>query len=163
MSTQFSGVPLVSVGNAASWAGIACGASRRASGEMPGNSGEAPEITLDTRVVATLVALGSDMPGFMAQLVGEFTESVQRHTRGMRLAILHGDAEGLGFAAHSLKGSCGIIGARRMASMSGEVEENAYRAAGETLPMVVSLEIEYQAVRIALEAAVSEASTSPRP
>jgi HPt (histidine-containing phosphotransfer) domain-containing protein len=130
---------------------------------MPGNAGETPELTLDPRVVATLAALGSDTPGFMAELIGEFADSVQRHTRGMRLAILHGDAEGLGFAAHSLKGSCGIIGARRMASMTRKVEENAYRAAGETLPMVVSLEVEYQAVRIALEAAVSGGATSPRP
>jgi HPt (histidine-containing phosphotransfer) domain-containing protein len=120
-------------------------------------------MTLDTRVVATLAALGSDMPGFMDQLVGEFTDSVQRHTRGMRLAILHGDAEGLGFAAHSLKGSCGIIGARRMAAMTRQVEERASRTGDETLPLVLAIEREYESVQIALDAALSAAATSLQP
>ena len=163
MSTQTVSATLVSVGNGAAWAGTALTPVGRASGVVPGRAGETPDVTLDTRVVATLAALGSDMPGFMAQLVGEFADSVQRHTQGMRVAILHGDPEGLGFAAHSLKGSCGIIGARRMAAMTRQVEESAYRGGGETLPLVVSLEVEYQAVRMALDAALSGSATSPRP
>jgi len=114
-------------------------------------------------VFANLKSLGSDIPGFMAQLVAEFADSVQRHTRGMRLAILHGDAEGLGFAAHSLKGSCGIIGARRMAAMTRQIEETANRGGNETLPLVVALEVEYRSVRIALDALLSADATSLRP
>lgn len=163
MSTHSVNVSLVSVGNAAAWAGRGSAAVGRASGHLPGRAGETPDVTLDTRVVATLATLGSDMPGFMAQLVGEFADSVQRHTQGMRVAILHGDPEGLGFAAHSLKGSCGIIGARRMAAMTRQVEESAYRGGDETLPLILGLEVEYQAVRIALDAALSGAATSPRP
>jgi HPt (histidine-containing phosphotransfer) domain-containing protein len=132
------------------------------SGFSPGHSGGTPDVTLDTQVVATLAALGGDMPGFMEQLVGEFTDAVQRHTRGMRVALLHGDAEALGFAAHSLKGSCGIIGARRMAAITGQVEESASRGGDETLPLVLAIEHEYKAVRIALEAAVSADATSLR-
>ena len=116
--------------------------------------------TLDASVVGTLVALGADVPGFIGELVGEFVDSVQRHTSGMRLAVLHGDAEGLVFSAHSLKGTCGIIGARRMAALSRQVEEKAYAGGDETLPLIVRLEIEYAAVRIALDAAISDAATS---
>ena len=163
MSTHSVNVALVGVGNAVAWAGTVPTPAGRASGVVPGRAGDLPDVTLDTRVVATLAALGSDMPGFMEQLVGEFTSSVQRHTRGMRVALLHGDAEGLVFAAHSLKGSCGIIGARRMAALTRQVEENAYRGGDETLPLVVSLEVEYQAVLIALDAALSGSATSPRP
>jgi HPt (histidine-containing phosphotransfer) domain-containing protein len=119
--------------------------------------------TLDASVVGTLVALGADVPGFISELVGEFVDSVQRHTSGMRLAVLHGDAEGLIFSAHSLKGTCGIIGARRMAALSRQVEEKAYAGGDETLPLIVRLEIEYAAVRTALDAAISAAATSLRP
>jgi HPt (histidine-containing phosphotransfer) domain-containing protein len=163
MSTQTVHRELVSIGNTAAWPGTPSTRGGGSSGLLPGRGGEVPDVTLDTRVVATLAALGSDMPGFMDQLVGEFTDSVQRHTRGMRLAILHGDAEGLGFAAHSLKGSCGIIGARRMAAMTRQVEESAYRGGDETLPLVLSVEAEYKAVRVALEAALSADATSLRP
>lgn len=133
------------------------------SGSFSGSTGETPDhLTLDARVLGTLIALGADMPGFMDELVGEFVDSVQRHTSGMRLAVLHADAEGLIFSAHSLKGTCGIIGARRMAALSRQVEEKAYAGGDETLPLIVRLEIEYAAVRVALAAAIT-AATSRRP
>jgi HPt (histidine-containing phosphotransfer) domain-containing protein len=163
MSTHSASVALVSVGNAAAWGGTTSASNGWAPGVLPGRGGQIPEVTLDTRVVATLAALGSDTPGFMDQLIGEFADSVQRHTQGMRVAILHGDAEGLGFAAHSLKGSCGVIGARRMAALTRRVEDLAYRGGDETLPLVVALDVEYKAVRIALDAALSVSATSPRP
>ena len=72
-------------------------------------------------------------------------------------------AEGLIFSAHSLKGSCGTIGARRMAALCRQIEEKAHADGDETLPMVIRLEIEYAAVRVALDAAVSAAASSPRP
>jgi HPt (histidine-containing phosphotransfer) domain-containing protein len=163
MSTQSVGASLVSIGNASAWMDGRAHEAGGASGFLPGRSGGTPDVTLDTQVVATLADLGSDMPGFMDQLVGEFTDSVQRHTRGMRVAILHGDAEGLGFAAHSLKGSCGIIGARRMAAMTLQVEESVSRGGDETLPLVLAIELEYKAVRIALDATLSAVATSLRP
>jgi HPt (histidine-containing phosphotransfer) domain-containing protein len=163
MSTQTVRLELVSVGNAAAWPGTSSTRGSGSSGLLPGRGEEIPDVTLDTRVVAKLAALGSDMPDFMDQLVAEFADSVQRHTRGMRLAILHGDAEGLGFAAHSLKGSCGIIGARRMAAMTRQVEERAFRGGDETLPLVLSIEVEYKAVQAALDAALSEDATSLQP
>jgi HPt (histidine-containing phosphotransfer) domain-containing protein len=163
MSTHSAGVAFVSVGNAGAWMDSPAEAIGGRSGLSPGPSGGTPDVTLDTRVVATLSALGGDLPGFMDQLVGEFTDSVQRHTRGMRVAILHGNAEALGFAAHSLKGSCGIIGARRMAAIARQVDESASRGGDETLPLVLAIELEYKAVRIALAAALSGDATSLRP
>jgi HPt (histidine-containing phosphotransfer) domain-containing protein len=122
-----------------------------------------PEIPLlDTSVVRTLIALGGDEPGFVAEMVGDFADSVRRHTRAMRVAVQHADAAALMAAAHALQGSCGIIGARRMAETSRAIEENARAAGGghRTLPLILRLESEYRAVRAALDATINEAPAS---
>lgn len=127
------------------------------SGAIPGRDGEAPETqTLDRAVVAVLATLGADVPGFMTGVVSDFVDAVDRHLAGMRAALRSGDAAALEFAAHSLKGSCGIIGARRMAALSGHAETAAAaRRAEDALPLVESLEREYPAVRSALEDALA--------
>jgi HPt (histidine-containing phosphotransfer) domain-containing protein len=164
MSTDPTAVTTASRFGELGWGPHAFPTSHSQPGAFPGSHGQTPDLqTLDAGVVASLAALGTDMPGFMTEVVGDFADSVQRHTSGMRLAVLHGDAEGLMFSAHSLKGSCGIIGARRMAALSRQVEENAYAGGDDTLPLIVRLEIEYAAVRIALEAAISGAATSLQP
>jgi HPt (histidine-containing phosphotransfer) domain-containing protein len=81
--------------------------------------------TLDRSVVNVLLELGADIPGFSDELVGDFTSAVARHTAGMRAAVRSGSGQALGFAAHALRGSCGIIGARRMARLCDEIEEAA--------------------------------------
>jgi hypothetical protein len=50
-----------------------------------------------------------------------------------------------------------------MAALTRQVEDLAYRGGDETLPLVIALDVEYKAVKIALEAALSVSATSPRP
>lgn len=114
--------------------------------------------TLEVSVVNVLLDLGADVPGFSGELVGDFVDSVARHTGAMREAVRTGSRERLGFAAHSLRGSCGIIGARRMARLCDEIEKDADAdAVPAALPRIESLEVEYRAVKQALDEAVSAA------
>ena len=116
------------------------------------------EAPLDRSVVDVLLALGADLPGFGDELTGDFVSAVERHTSGMRDAVRAGRGADLGFAAHSLRGSCGILGARRMARLCDEIEKTA--AEGElsdALPRIEGLEREYRSVKSALDEAVRAA------
>ena len=106
---------------------------------------------LDPGVFGSLVELGADTPGFLAEIVEEFRLSTGRHVAAMRDAVREGDAEALRFAAHSLRGSSGTIGARGMA-MLATCLEHAPAASRETgWPLIQRLEAEYEAVRRALD------------
>jgi len=106
---------------------------------------------LDPGVFGSLVELGADTPGFLAEIVEEFRLSTGRHVAAMRDAVREGDAEALRFAAHSLRGSSGTIGARGMAMLAASLE-HAPAASRETgWPLIQRLEAEYEAVRRALD------------
>jgi HPt (histidine-containing phosphotransfer) domain-containing protein len=127
------------------------------------DSGEPP--SLDTSVVSVLLALGMDVPGFTDDLVADFVSSVARHTARMREAAGSRDHEELGFAAHALRGSCGIVGARRMAALCDEIEKAADAGSVEEAPpRLDALAVEYQAVKRQLDDAVraAEAKTKAR-
>jgi HPt (histidine-containing phosphotransfer) domain-containing protein len=114
--------------------------------------------TLDRSVVDVLLALGADTPGFDDELTGDFVSAVERHTGGMRDAVRSGRGEDLRFAAHALRGSCGILGARRMARLCDEIEKTAAEGPlADALPRIEGLEREYPAVKRALDEAIRAA------
>jgi HPt (histidine-containing phosphotransfer) domain-containing protein len=118
--------------------------------------------TLDRAVIATLSLLGADTPGFMNEIVQDFAAAVAKHTVRMRAAAVTDDRDALSLAAHSLRGSCGIIGARRMAALSATLEEHALAISREDAAAVVDrLEREYVAVRSALGAALAGEGVLP--
>ena len=119
--------------------------------------------TLDRSVVDVLLELGADIPGFSDELVGDFVASADRHSAAMRTAIEKGDREALEIAAHSLRGSSGIIGARRMAALCDEIERAAVAGAlAEARPRLERLALEYPAAKAALDEAVRAAKARAR-
>ena len=105
---------------------------------------------LDAIVFGRLVALESGAPGFLAELLAEFESGVDRRMAALRDALRASDAEALAFAAHSLRGSCGTVGALRMAALANHLEYgNPTRTQRRAL--VSQLETEWAAVRSALD------------
>jgi len=128
----------------------------RPSGRVPGSSGVAPEslpmAPLDPIVFGRLVALESGAPGFLAELLAEFESGVDRRMAALRDALRASDLDALASAAHSLRGSCGTVGALRMAALANHLEY------GKPTPtqrraLVGQLETEWTAVRSALDEA----------
>jgi HPt (histidine-containing phosphotransfer) domain-containing protein len=119
---------------------------------------------LDGNVFGKLVALEADEPGFLAELVGEFQQGVVRRLVALHAALDAGDVDGLVFAAHSLRGSCGTVGARRMAVIAGRLEDMPSVVPETVEPLLRQLDAEYEAVRHALEKAIAAArAPDPRP
>jgi HPt (histidine-containing phosphotransfer) domain-containing protein len=122
---------------------------------MPGEAPDrGPGKPLDDTVFGRLAALEAEMPGFLAELVEEFQKGVVRRLAAMNEALATDDPDGLSFAAHSMRGSCGTVGALRMAALSARLEE-AVVDGGESRRLVRCLEEEYDAVRAALALALA--------
>jgi histidine phosphotransfer protein HptB len=124
------------------------------SGVAPGSSGVAPESlpndALDPVVFGRLVALEAEAPGFLAELVSEFESGIARRLSSLRDAVRAGDTDGIEFAAHSIRGSCGTIGAMRMAALANHLE-NEKPGRRQVVALVRQLTLEWDAVRRALD------------
>jgi HPt (histidine-containing phosphotransfer) domain-containing protein len=125
----------------------------RRSGVVPGSSGVAPESlpidALDAVVFGRLAALEAEAPGFLAELVTEFEDGVTRRLASLRDAVRTGDVEAIVFAAHSLRGSCGTVGAMRMAALANHLEYGS-PTPSQARALVRQLRLEWDAVRRAL-------------
>jgi HPt (histidine-containing phosphotransfer) domain-containing protein len=123
-------------------------------------AGALPADALDLHVFGKLIALESDEPGFLAELVGEFQQGVTRRLAAIADAIEVEDWKALAAAAHSLRGSCGTVGARRMAALAGRMEDEPPSTRATASPLLAQLQSEYEAVRRAIDAAVAAARAS---
>ena len=125
------------------------------SGVAPGSSGVAPESlpieALDPVVFGRLVALEAEAPGFLAELVTEFEGGITRRLAALHEAVPADDDDAIEFAAHSIKGSCGTIGALRMATLANHLE-NGSPTRPQIGALVRQLTLEWDAVRRALDA-----------
>src|SRR5262245_27574101 len=115
------------------------------------------EPAIDPTVWASLQALeAAGAPGFLKELVGAFLRQAPQRISAVREASQRGDARALELAAHSLKGSCGSLGATAMAACCDRLEtlgrEGAALGHGELL---AALEQEWQTVRAALQQSLS--------
>lgn len=127
-------------------------------GDTPPIAGTAPEATLvDQQALASLRMLERDGPGFLSTIVREFDEGARQRLGDMQLAARVGDAEGLHGAAHSLKGTAGIFGARGIAELCRRLEHMASEGqVAEASPLITQLAHEHEALMTVLqEAAVS--------
>jgi HPt (histidine-containing phosphotransfer) domain-containing protein len=131
-------------------------AGRRAgrAGVLPGSSGVTPEAlpvdALDGVVFGRLVALEAEAPGFLAELISEFETGITRRLAALHEGVGTGDAKAIEFAAHSIRGSCGTIGALRMATLANDIEygKPTWSQLGA---LVRQLTLEWDAVRRALD------------
>ncbi|OGR75424.1 MAG: hypothetical protein A2X32_12960 [Elusimicrobia bacterium GWC2_64_44] len=117
---------------------------------------------LDAFVIKELRELaGPENPGFLADLARTYLADLDARLAAIKAAVKAGDAEALRQAAHSLKGSSGNIGAKRLQKLCFVLESlgkaGTVTGAEETLP---GAEKESAEVRTALEALWKGAAAS---
>lgn len=105
--------------------------------------------TLDAEVLEELRALAG--PEALRETIALFVSGAEKNLAALRQEL--DDAKALSRTAHSLRGSCAVIGARRMAKLAAQLEELA-RAGGleGVAELLERIESEYRATRAALEA-----------
>ncbi|MDX1998478.1 MAG: ATP-binding protein [Thermoanaerobaculia bacterium] len=132
-------------------------AARRATAEHP--PGEpASDRVLDVQRLDHLRILGDrSKVDLVSSLVGRFLAEVDTRVTAVVERLAAGDADGLVFAAHSLKGSSAQLGAVRFAAVCGELEraarEGRHRDEGQAL--LGQLRVELDRVRPLLAAQVA--------
>ena len=115
---------------------------------------------LDEAAIAALrdPELGGD-PEFLVEVVEAFLGDSPSRLRALRAGFDRGDAEAVGRAAHSLKGSSGNFGAMRMQTLCADIERMARDGQMEPLgPLVSWLDVEYRQVAERLATLVAEAT-----
>lgn len=118
---------------------------------------------LDEAAIAALrdPELGGD-PEFLVEVVEAFLGDSPPRLQTLRASLASGDAEGLGRAAHSLKGSSGNFGAMRMQALCADIERlSRADELGPLGPLVAQLEVEYGHVADRLGQLVTETSGQP--
>jgi DNA-binding response OmpR family regulator len=119
------------------------------------------ELTLDRTAVASLRDLSPDSgSAFVVSLIDLFISEAEVQVAELRGAVARGDGEATRHLAHRLAGSSNTIGARRLATLSGQLEDHAVRNRGAAVGRVLVHEIvtELAQVRTALERERSEGS-----
>jgi PAS domain S-box-containing protein len=109
---------------------------------------------IDPQALVGLRALESaGETGFLGEMIRTFLDSTPARFAAIHQAVEKADAKTLERQAHSLRGSCGTLGVRRMAALCQEVETLAEAGrVGETPPLIARLVQEYAVARSALEA-----------
>jgi signal transduction histidine kinase/DNA-binding response OmpR family regulator/HPt (histidine-containing phosphotransfer) domain-containing protein len=128
------------------------GAADTGMGEGP--AGEASNIkVLDRSVLSGLRELQEEDEGdILGELVGLFLADVPPRLVGLREAAEVGDARSVEGIAHSLKGSCGNMGAARLGAVCAELEELGRSGDLSEAPARISeLEEEFGRVRVAFD------------
>jgi signal transduction histidine kinase/CheY-like chemotaxis protein len=85
------------------------------------------ENLVDARALSRLQKLGGDGDRFLAETIETFLHDARAAVVQMKETASHADAPGVKLHAHRLLGSCGYVGATRMAATLREIET----AAGE--------------------------------
>lgn len=116
------------------------------------------DVALDSQRLDHLRILGDrSKVDLVTSLVGRFLDEVADRVGVVRQRLADGDADGLVFAAHSLKGSSAQLGAVRFAAVCGQIEraarEGRHREEGPTL--LEELEVELERVRPLLAAQIA--------
>jgi CheY-like chemotaxis protein len=117
---------------------------------------------LDPGVLATLQGTeGRSQTGLLARVITFYLRDTPVHLVALREAVVQGDAGRVEEVAHGLKGGSAQLGATRMAGLCAALQEAAgahdlSRAAAQ----VAELQSEFVRVRAALQAMLSEASSS---
>ena len=109
--------------------------------------------SINSKVIGELRALqGAGTPGFLAELIDLFLKEAGGHLGKLRESLASKDARTFGRSAHTLKGSCGNLGAQAMSRMCADLQSAGHAAdwarAAELFP---ALEEEFKAVTRELE------------
>ncbi len=107
------------------------------------------------RLRASLADIG--VPSVFRELIAVFLHETPERLAALRHAAAAGDGRAVKFVAHTLKGTCGYLGAGGLARICQELER--LTAAGPVtpgLPLLDELEAEFGRVRAALERELGE-------
>ncbi|WP_143536940.1 PAS domain-containing protein [Rubricoccus marinus] len=108
------------------------------------------ELVQDMRA-RLLEQIGEDDPEFMRELVGAFSERVGGTVENLRASVAAGSREGIGDAAHSLRGVALAMGMDRLASVATAMDEGSRgEAPVPFMKHMVALDCEMARVRLAL-------------
>jgi signal transduction histidine kinase/DNA-binding response OmpR family regulator/HPt (histidine-containing phosphotransfer) domain-containing protein len=113
---------------------------------------------LDRATIESLWELGGDSPSLLEDVAERFIDTAPTDIAALVGAVARGDLGAAARAAHTLKGSCGAVGAMRMAGLAGEIEAAAVADRAETLTATAAeMERSFDEVRTALRAATEGA------
>ena len=128
---------------------------------LPSRSAGAGE-AFDTGVVTTLRSLTRvGQPDAFESLTTLFASSAIALLETLREAIARGDAEALGRAAHTLKGSAANLGALRLADACRQLEEVPASDLKVDVTAVARVEAEFEQVQSWLAAERDPSRASP--
>lgn len=116
------------------------------------------ECTVDSSVLIELSEFGrlDEEPEIMDDLLNIFYATTPKRLENLAAAAQRHDSKSMFLLAHSLKSSCGYLGAKRMQGMCLMLEEMCRlgkTTGGELL--VQSIAVEYGLVKVALEKTAS--------
>jgi two-component system, sensor histidine kinase and response regulator len=95
-------------------------------------------------------------PDILSELIALFLEDTLLQFVALRETLKNEDAQSVERIAHTLKGSCGNMGALRMATLCAELQEvGSYGDLALALGLLDQLEAEFERVRTALAAILS--------
>lgn len=110
-------------------------------------------LAIDPDIIGNLKALDPDGDGFFQEVVTTFLSSTTAQIEILVEACAANDLQLAERTAHKLKGGCSAIGANRLSSLCGNLE-NLARAGTSPLTSTSTVEIvaEFQLARVELEA-----------
>ena len=107
---------------------------------------------INPKVIEELRGLQAGSPGFLVELIDLFLKEADILVAKLRDSLGARDAKGFERAAHTLKGSCGNLGAQAMSRICADLQAVGHAAdwarAGDLMP---GLEAEFGTVKIELE------------
>ncbi len=117
---------------------------------LSGATGEGP---VDLDVIREIRMLERHSgKAFFSESVAKFFGNSEEYLQGMKEAVKEGDLDALRFNAHTLKGSSGFMGAKRLSSLCLQLEKMArngqMNGAGKVLEEAIR---EYERVKLVLE------------
>jgi HPt (histidine-containing phosphotransfer) domain-containing protein len=109
---------------------------------------------INPKVIGDLRALESaGSPGFVAELIDLFLKEAAVHVSKLRESLAARDARTFERSAHTLKGSCGNLGAQAMSRMCADLQTVGQTADwGRAAELLPGLEEEFRSVSRELEA-----------
>jgi two-component system, sensor histidine kinase and response regulator len=112
---------------------------------------------LDRKTLDDLRALQEeDEPDLLAELIDLFLQDTSPRMSTMEQALAEGDASAVAQVAHSLKGSCGNLGAKQMSELCAQLEATAHSGdLVQARKLFPHLQQEYARVHDALSREVS--------
>ena len=115
----------------------------------PDLQGEGP---LEPNVVADLRALGA---AFARDSLRMFMSGTPGRIEALALAVQRGDRQVLKEKAHVLRGSCGMVGARRLSELCAQIEAGSTQTPEALATLLAAVRGEYRRVAAAIEAEIA--------